>query len=106
MHSDVLLHCRKALEQNPKLIQGACVMDVGCGTGILSMFAARAGASRVVAIEAAPEMAEIAEKNCTHNKLHESTGGCIRIATGALLSAFNVPALPASELTKHAVWHC
>lgn len=77
------LCCRKALEQNPKLIRGATVMDVGCGTGILSMFAARAGASRVVAVEAAPHMADIARQNCVRNSLHESVGGSIRVAKGA-----------------------
>ena len=39
---------RDALEQNPGLMRGARVADIGCGTGILSMFAARAGASQVI----------------------------------------------------------
>ena len=37
---------------NPAIFRDAIVLDVGCGTGILSLFAAQAGAKHVYAVDA------------------------------------------------------
>lgn len=45
------LSYRSAIYQNPSLFKDKIVLDVGCGTGILSMFAARAGAKHVIGVD-------------------------------------------------------
>ncbi|CAN6997439.1 unnamed protein product [Brassica oleracea var. botrytis] len=43
---------KEAIMQHQSFIQGKVVVDVGCGTGILSIFCAQAGAKRVYAVDA------------------------------------------------------
>lgn len=53
---------------NPILFRDAVVLDVGCGTGILSLFAAKSGAKHVYAVDAS-DIAEKAEQIVKENGL-------------------------------------
>lgn len=58
---------RRAIERCVK--PGMVAMDLGCGTGILSFFAARAGAEKVYAIEKRPDIILMAEELAKRNNL-------------------------------------
>ncbi|KVH93500.1 probable protein arginine N-methyltransferase 3 [Cynara cardunculus var. scolymus] len=76
---------RQAIVDNPSLIKGAVVLDVGCGTGILSLFAAQAGASTVNAVEASDKMASVATQIAKNNGLlwnQEQGSGVVKVVNG------------------------
>lgn len=58
---------KRAIEMNKHLFKDKIVMDVGCGTGILSMFAASAGAKTVIGVDCS-EIARTAVKIVRANK--------------------------------------
>jgi len=68
-----------AMMWNPGCFEGKVVLDVGAGTCILSIFAARAGARQVFAVEAT-DMAERSRKIVEANGL----SGVIRVLQGTM----------------------
>jgi len=59
---------RNAMIHNSHLFKGKVVLDVGCGTGILSMFAAKAGAAKVIGVDMS-SIVEYARKIVEANNL-------------------------------------
>merc|ERR1712018_126596 len=61
---------RNSMYHNKHLFKGKTALDVGCGTGILSMFAAKAGAKKVIGIECS-SIVEYAQKIVKANNLDD-----------------------------------
>ncbi len=80
-----------ALEEH--LISGHTVYDLGCGTGILSIAAARLGAVRVRAVDIDPYSVEAAQENVSRNHLEE----IVSIESGSL------PELRAASELHHEI---
>jgi protein arginine N-methyltransferase 3 len=68
---------RDFIEKNAELFAGKVVLDVGCGTGILSLFCARAGTKKVFAVDnsdIAIRAKEIIAKNGYQDKIEVIQG--------------------------------
>jgi len=61
---------RNSMWHNKHLFKGKVVLDVGCGTGILSMFAAKAGAAKVIGVDMS-SIVEHAKKIVADNNLSD-----------------------------------
>lgn len=59
----------QALDRAATRLQGARVLDVGTGSGILALVALRLGASSVVAVDNDPEAVAVTRENATRNGL-------------------------------------
>lgn len=61
---------RRAILENASYFKDKIIMDVGCGTGILSIFCAQAGAKKVYAVEAS-NLAFLAKEIIKENNFEE-----------------------------------
>lgn len=91
------------LERNPQLVRGKAVLDVGSGTGIVGIVAARLGARTTVSIDIAPTAVRatlctlrvngVEDYHVARCDLHT----CIREKAPFDLIVFNPPYLPLPE---------
>ena len=70
-------HCLELIEQI--LQPGDTVLDLGCGSGILALAAARLGAGRVLALDTEPLAVELARLNVQRNALDAQ----VKVALGS-----------------------
>lgn len=67
-HHPTTLWCIRMLKKYCK--KGSTLLDVGTGSGILSIFAAQIGASKIVAVDIDPLAQKELQRNCVLNNLH------------------------------------
>ncbi|MGD2251685.1 MAG: 50S ribosomal protein L11 methyltransferase [Anaerolineales bacterium] len=70
--------CLEALEEH--ILPGSVVVDLGCGSGILSIAAARLGAASVLGLDVDPEAVQAARSNVERNQV----GDRVEVRQGSL----------------------
>jgi ribosomal protein L11 methyltransferase len=73
--------CLRALERH--LRPGDAVLDLGTGTGVLAIAAAKLGAGSVLAVDTDPEAVRVARENSAAN----GVAGLVRVEQGSLAEA-------------------
>jgi predicted nicotinamide N-methyase len=63
------------LLDHPEHVRGGRVVDLGCGSGVAGLAAARAGAREVIAVDLDPVAREAARRNAAQNGLRIETSG-------------------------------
>jgi len=98
--------CLEYLEAAP--MEGKVVFDIGTGSGILAIAAARLGAEKVVAVDNDPIAVEVATRNVAHNRLSDRITvrhgeGFNAISGKAHLIVANITAKVIRNLLPHVV---
>ncbi|MDK2835628.1 MAG: ribosomal protein methyltransferase [Thermosediminibacterales bacterium] len=83
---ETTIMCLKMLEQH--VAKGEVVLDIGCGSGILSIAAAKLGASNVYGIDIDPNAIKVAEKNVIINEVTDR----VKIIEGDLVKGLDLKA--------------
>lgn len=78
--------CAEFLEETVEA--GMTVYDIGCGSGILAIAAAKLGAAEVVAADIDPAAVEVAQENVDINQVAET----VRVVQGDLMQVVDGPA--------------
>ena len=91
---------RDFIYDNKHLFTGKTVLDVGCGTGILSMFCAKAGAARVIAVDNS-DIIDKARANIFANKL-DGTITCLR----GKIEEINLPVKEVDIIVSEWMGYC
>jgi len=90
--------CMELLEKH--LRPGADVMDVGTGSGILAIAAARLGAKTVLAVDIDPDAVKTAAENVRQNGVER----CVRVVKGDLVNGEAMPcALATANIVADAI---
>jgi len=87
--------CAQVLEQTLQANQE--ILDVGCGSGILSIIAVKLGASRVSAIDIDPDSVTATIDNSTRNNVEE----CITVSTSPLAQLQETFDLVVANILSH-----
>ena len=71
-HPSTRLCLETLISYHNEFDSGFSALDLGCGTGLLSIGAARLGASSVVAVDFNSLACEVTKQNATHNNVQET----------------------------------